>query len=137
MTGKALAIVATIACAVVVSPCASQPMPGDSTAQRLVGRWSQVFTFGVVRDELVIDLEADATIRVKIRRHSVNGMQEYTGSGKWRVEDGDFVSELAFGGPLDAVDHLVGRHRIVAVTEWQWVTEFRNREQLTAWRYPK
>lgn len=91
----------------------------------------------MVRDEIVIDLEADATIRVKVKRHSSGGAQEFTGTGKWRVEDGYFISAVEFYGPLDAIDHLDGRHRIVAVTDWQWVTEFRNREQLTAWRHPK
>ena len=105
--------------------------------QRLVGRWSQVFTFNDIRDEIAIDLEPDATLRVKVRRHSGTGIQEFAGSGKWRVDEGYFVSDIDFPGPRNAVNHLSGRHRIVAVTEWQWVSEFRNGEQLTAWRYPK
>ena len=136
MTGRNLAIVAVIAGVLLIGACTSRPAP-DPTAQRLVGRWSQVFSFEGVHDEIAIDLESDSTMRVKVRRQSVTGTQEYTGSGKWRVQDGDFIADLTFAGPANAVDHLEGRHRIVAVTEWQWVTEFRNREQLRAWRYPK
>jgi hypothetical protein len=127
----------TVACTVLVSACASTAMPTDPTAQRMVGRWSQVFTFNDIRDEIAIDLEPDATLRVNVRRHSGAGIDQYTGSGKWRVEEGYFVSQLDFPGPANAVDHLVGRHRIVAVTEWQWVSEHRNIQELTAWRYPK
>jgi hypothetical protein len=128
---------AAIVCAAVVSGCASTPMPTDPMEQRLVGRWSQVFSFKDIRDEIAIDLEPDATLRVKVRRHSGTGIQEFAASGKWRVDGGYFVGDLDFPGPPNAVNHLLGRHRIVAVTEWQWVSEFRNGEQLTAWRYPK
>jgi hypothetical protein len=130
-------VLAAVACAILLSACASPTAGADTTAQRLVGRWSQVFSFGGIRDEIAIDLRRDATVEVKVRRHSGSGILEYTGSGKWRVEDDHFVTELAFAGPANAVDHLVGRHRVIAVTEWQWVSEFRNGEQLTAWRYPK
>jgi hypothetical protein len=132
-----VALFASFACAAVLSACASKAPSPDSAAQHLVGRWSQVFSFNNIRDEIAIDLERDASIRVKVRRHSGSGIQEYTGSGKWQVEGGHFVSNLDFSGPADAVNHLAGKHRIVAVTEWQWVSEFRNGEQLTAWRYPK
>ena len=138
MIRKSRAFLAAVIWAALLWGCSSPAtMPADPTAQRLVGRWSQVFSFSGVRDEIAIDLEADATMRVKVKRHSGSGTQEYTGAGKWRVDDGNFVGEFAFGGPADAVDHLSGRQRIVAVTEWQWVSEFRNRAQLTAWRYPK
>ena len=132
-----MALAAAILCTAVLSACASKAPSVDPAAQRLVGRWSQVFSFNNIRDEIAIDLEGDASIRVRVRRHSGSGIQEHTGSGKWRVEEGHFVSDLTFAGPPDAVDHLAGRHRIVAVTEWQWVSEFRNGEQLTAWRYPR
>ena len=137
MTRDSVALLAAIACAAVVSACASRSTPVDPAMQPLVGRWSQVFSSSNARDEIAIDLEPDATIRVKVRRHSGTGIREYAGSGKWRVEQGSFVSDLAFDGPPDAVNHLAGRHRIVAVNEWQWVSEFRNGEQLIAWRYPK
>ena len=130
-------LLTAVACATLVSACTSLSAPADPAAQRLVGRWSQVFTFGGIRDEIAIDLRPDATVDVKVRRHSGSGIDEYAGSGKWRVEEGYFFSDLAFTGPRDAVNHLVGRHRIVAVTEWQWVSEFHNGEQLYAWRYPK
>ena len=97
-----------------------------------------MFTFSDIRDEIAIDLRPDASMQVKVKRHSGTGIGEYTGSGKWSVESGSFVSELDFAGPRNAVNHLAGRHRIIAVTEWQWVLEYRGgAEQLTAWRYPK
>jgi hypothetical protein len=122
-------------CAATLAACAVKG-PSDPTAQRLVGRWSQVLTFDNVRDELAIDLRADSSMQVKVKRHSGTGIDEYSGAGKWRVENGSFVSELEFPGPRNAVNHLAGRHRIVAVTEWQWVSQFRSYE-LTAWRYPQ
>lgn len=130
-------VVALLAMVALLCGCVAPSTPADPAAQRLVGRWSQVFTFSGIRDEIAIDLRPDATVEVKIRRHSGSGIREYAASGKWRVENGDFVSDLAFTGPPDAVNHLAGRHRIVAVTEWQWVSEFRNGEKVTAWRYPK
>jgi hypothetical protein len=97
-----------------------------------------MLNFNGVRDEIAIDLEPDATLRVNVRRHSGAGIDQYSGSGKWRVEEGHFVSQLDFRGPATAVNHLVGRHRIVAVTEWQWVSEYgKGQGELTAWRYPK
>jgi hypothetical protein len=135
---NAAALLASLACAIVLSACASKTPVINPAAQPLVGRWSQVFTFNDIRDEIAIDLRADATVEVKVRRHSGSGIDEYAGSGTWRVEEGHFVSDLAWSGPRDAVNHLVGRHRIVAVTEWQWVSEYRGgKEKLTAWRYPK
>ena len=129
-----LALLATVAS---VSACVAPSAPADPTAQRLVGRWSQVFTFRGVRDEIALDLRPDATLEVKIRRHSGSGIREYAGSGTWRVENGDFVGELDFAGPRDAVNHLIGRHRILDLNEWQWVSEYRKVERLSAWRYPK
>src|SRR2546423_13530729 len=117
-----VALVVTVACTVLVSACASSVTSTDPTAQRMVGRWSQVFSFNDIRDEIAIDLQPDATLRVNIRRHSGAGIDQYSGSGKWRVEEGYFVSQLDFRGPANAVDHLIGRHRIVSVTEWQWVS---------------
>jgi hypothetical protein len=117
--------------------CASTPLLADPTAQRLVGRWSQILNPTGLRDEIAIDLNADQTLRVKVRRHYVTGTEEFIGAGSWRVENGDFVAALSFPGPRDAVSHLDGRHRITAVTQWEWVMEFRNREQLRAWRYPE
>jgi hypothetical protein len=137
MTGRGWAIVGAIICAAALAACTSPPIPTDPTAQRLVGRWSQIFSFEGIRDEISIDLRPDATVEVKIRRHSGSGIHEYAGSGKWRVEEGYFISELAFTGPRNAVNHLVGRHRILSVTEWQWVSDYRNGQHLTAWRYPK
>lgn len=131
-----LSLLATVASAALISACTTPSAPADP-AQRLVGRWSQVFTFNDIRDEIAIDLRPDATVNVKVRRHSGSGIDEYAGSGKWHVEGGYFVSELAWSGPRDAVNHLVGRHRILSVTDWQWVSEYRKEEQLTAWRYPK
>jgi len=96
-----------------------------------------VFSFSGIRDEIAIDLRPDTTLEVKVRRHSGSGIRDYAGSGKWRVEDGDFVAELDFAGPRDAVNHLVGRHRILDLNEWQWVSEYRKVERLSAWRYPK
>ena len=133
--GKWKSLAGALICAATLAACAVKG-PSDPTAQRLVGRWSQVFNFNDVRDEIAIDLQPDATVHVKVRRHSRAGIDEYFGSGKWRVEDGIFVSELDFAGPRSAVNHLAGRHRIIAVDEWQWVSQFRS-EQLTAWRYPK
>jgi hypothetical protein len=130
-------LLATVALAALVSACAAPSAPADPVAQRLVGRWSQVFTFNDIRDEIAIDLRPDATVEVKVRRHSGTGINQYAGSGKWRVEEDHFVCELAWTGPRDAVNHLVGRRRILSVTDWQWVSEYRNQEQLTAWRYPK
>lgn len=130
-------LLATVVFATLVAACSAPSAPADPEAKRLVGRWSQVFSFGGIRDEIAIDLRPDATVDVKVRRHSGSGIDEYAGSGKWRVEEGYFVSDLAWTGPRDAVNHLVGRHRILSVTEWQWVSEYRNQEQLTAWRYPK
>ena len=132
-----LAILAAVALATLISACAVPPAPADPAAQRLVGRWSQVLAFNDIRDELAIDLRPDAIVDVKVRRHSARGIDEYAGSGRWSVEEGYFVSELAWTGPRDAVNHLVGRHRIVSVTDWQWVSQYRHDEQLTAWRYPK
>jgi hypothetical protein len=133
-----IVLLAVAACAAVISGCAAPPAtPADPAAQRLVGRWSQIHRFNDVRDELTIDLAPDATVRVKVRRHARIGIREYTGSGTWRVDGPFFVSELDFPGPLDAVAHLAGRHRIVTVTEWEWVSEFTYGEQLRAWRYPK
>jgi len=103
----------------------------------LIGRWSQVFYFNSVSYQTAIDLEPAAIVRVKVKRHSASGITEHAGSGKWRVEGQDFVTDLDFDGPRDAVTHLEGRHRIVAVTDWQWVLEFPPGHQLTAWRYPK
>jgi hypothetical protein len=138
MDNKNLFALAAAIAWVTVAACVSDaPMPADPDAQRLVGRWSQVFSFEGIRDEIAIDLRPDATVEVKVRRHSGSGIDEYAGAGKWRVEEGHFVAELAFPGPRNAVNHLVGRHRILAVTEWQWVSDYRNGEQLTAWRYPK
>lgn len=130
------ALFSATVCVAVVSACASKAPPTDPLAQRLVGRWSQVFVFDDVRDELAIDLEPDATVRVKVRRHSGSGIREYSGSGKWRVEEGHFISKLDFHGPDNAVNRLAG-HRILAVTEWQWVWELPHGEQFTAWRYPR
>jgi len=132
-----LSVLATVALAALVSACTTPSAPADPATQRLVGRWSQVLTFNDIRDELAIELRPDATVNVKVRRHSGSGINEYAGSGKWRVEEGYFVSELAWSGPRDAVNHLVGRHRIVSVSDWQWVSQYRKQEQLTAWRYPK
>jgi hypothetical protein len=131
------ALLATVALATLVSSCAAPSAPADPAVQRLVGRWSQVFSFDGIRDEIAIDLRPDATVEVKVRRHSGSGIAEYAGFGKWRVEENHFVCDLGWSGPRNAVNHLVGRHRVISVTEWQWVSEYRNEEQLTAWRYPK
>jgi hypothetical protein len=138
MANKNLIAFAAALASLTLAACVSDPLPPvDPNAQPLVGRWSQVFSFEGIRDEIAIDLRPDATIEVKVRRHSGSGIDEYGGAGKWRVEEGYFVAELAFPGPRNAVNHLIGRHRIIAVTEWQWVSDYRNGEQLTAWRYPK
>jgi hypothetical protein len=123
-----------LVCAVV---CGCTSTPADPTAQRLVGRWSQVTYPDGARDEITVDLEAEGTVRAKVRRHTGSGMRDYIGSGTWRVEHGYFVSTLALEGPANAVDHLAGRRRIVAVTDWEWVIEWDKGEQVTAWRYPK
>lgn len=134
---NARVLVAAIACALLVCACASRDTPADPTTQRLIGRWSQVFWFNSVSYQTAIDLEADAVVRVKVKRHAASGMTEHSGSGKWRVDGEYFVSDLDFAGPRDAVSHLEGRHRIIAVTDWQWVLEFPRGHRLTAWRYPK
>lgn len=127
-----------LACVVACLCSCSAPLTDDEKMTRaLVGKWSQITQMSEARDELTIALEADGRIAVAVKRHAASGPQMYAAKGNWRVDGGNFVCKLASDGPPDMVTHLDGRHRVLAVGEFEWVMEWVYGNELRAWRYPK
>ena len=139
--GVAGVLLACIGCTnVPVAPGAHGAIPrsDQALASRLVGKWSRASCLGNSHLEEALDLRSDGGLEVHGDLHDASGSRKYFAKGSWRVSDGFYFQTIASSDFPGWRPDGEMRHRIVSVTDWEWVSnEHDCGGNIRAWRFPK
>jgi hypothetical protein len=122
-----------------LAACSVVPSRDDALRDRLVGKWAEARHFDNAHEQQSIELSPDGRLHIEQAFHYSNGTENTVRDGKWRVQGGDFVYETS-GSCSRTLGNKPAecRHRIIAVTDWEWVMEeSAGVPGFRAWRYPK